>query len=296
MAFFTPDSGVMIAVQGTALHTADGGDSWEAIRLENGGSLLGLATHGNDVLVVGGRGRYATLAHSTDRGRSWAQVEDHSWRSNTLYHVGWFDSTTAVVSGLWGIMLRTTDGAATWEPVEIDTKNALFHLEIIDARTAVVVGGAGVVWRTDDAGATWSPHESGTREFLRGLRFIDRDTGYAVGDNGTIIKTTDGGVNWVKIESGTTNILRSVDFDDAGHGVISGYFGTLLETTDGGVTWTRNDPPTLEHLTGVRIHGNRDFAMGINGTLLVLTDETLVAADGTLGIRMPERGEPDGER
>jgi photosystem II stability/assembly factor-like uncharacterized protein len=91
------------------------------------------------------------------------------------------------------VILRTTDGGATWTPQSSGTTEFLEGVAFTDANTGTVVGSGGTILRTADGGATWTRQSSGTTQFLYGISFTDANTGMVVGSGGTILRTTDGG-------------------------------------------------------------------------------------------------------
>src|SRR5262249_42734877 len=140
---------------------------------------------------------------------------------------------------LGGVILRTTDGGATWTEqlnISLDFDGfsldpQLFGVSFTDANTGTVVGSNGTILRTTDGGITWRAQSSGTTYNLLGVSFTDADNGTVVGwgykhipgltfPNGTILRTTDGGTTWTEQSKGTTNSLYGVSFTDANNGTV----------------------------------------------------------------------------
>jgi photosystem II stability/assembly factor-like uncharacterized protein len=104
-----------------------------------------------------------------------------------------------------GLLLRTTDGGATWTQVPVDTKQTLTDVFFVDAQRGWLVGateddasgGAGPsqILATDDGGATWRP-QAKVPASLYAVRFADASHGWAVGSDWKIMRTTDGGATW----------------------------------------------------------------------------------------------------
>src|SRR5262249_56873550 len=61
-----------------------------------------------------------------------------------------------------GVILRTTDGGATWEWQSSGTTEPLSAVSFTDANTGTVVGARGTILRTTDGGATWKARPSGS--------------------------------------------------------------------------------------------------------------------------------------
>jgi len=152
------------------------------------------------------------------------------------------------VSGGGNVILKTTDGGATWVPqVPPDTTLALWSLDFpVNADTGWVVGGSGsscALFETTNGGAHWF-YQDISSGILLGVDFpVDNQTGCVVGVGGMIAITTDGGSHWNYPSSGTSKRLYSVDFPaDALTGYAVGDSGTVRKTTDGGATWFARDP------------------------------------------------------
>ena len=225
------------------------------------------------------------ILRTTDGGLSWTMARQ--WSGTTgwvewLNGVHFTDATTGTAVGFGhegtlgdAVVLRTTDGGATWE----------YHWEINDielsdvcfanADTGLAVGRSGWIFRTTDGGMTWQ--DSAVRwdppKGWHGVSFTDAYTGIVVGDDGKIIRTTNAGVTWEHQLSGTTEGLMSVYFTESATGTAVGESGTILRTTDGGTTWVSQSSGTIERLNGVFFtDATNGYAVGENGTIVRTTD------------------------
>src|SRR5262249_31446710 len=110
-------------------------------------------------------------------------------QGNGLFAAAAPGSSTVVVVGNLGTILRTDDGAATWTTQSSGTTKSLFGVSFVDANSGTVVGVSGTILRTTDGGATWTPQSSGTTQNLYAVSFVNANTGTAVGWFGTILRT-----------------------------------------------------------------------------------------------------------
>ena len=141
-----------------------------------------------------------------------------------------------------GIILKTTDGGASWADIPNISASYLSSVYFTDANTGFAVGdnysiagpNGGAIIRTSDGGTTWHTVASGTANLLQSLTFTGMNNGYVVGEFGTILKTTDEGSTWTSQTSGTIMGLNSVSFIDSNTGYAVGEGGTILKTTNGG--------------------------------------------------------------
>lgn len=242
--------------------------------------------------VVGGSssGGGNVILKTTNGGTNWApQVPPDT--TLMLWKVDFpVDADTGWVvggSGLSCILLKTTDGGATWFYQDISSGVLLGVDFPLDDQTGYVVGVGGMISKTTDGGSHWNGQSSGTSRWLFSVDFpADAMTGYAVGcdttggptgdTTGIILKTTDGGANWATQLSGITK-RYSVDFPvDALTGYTMGQGDTILKTTNGGTNWVSqqtplpNDAPPngvdfpMDALTGYAVGGAKGSRVQFN--------------------------------
>lgn len=174
----------------------------------------------------------------------------------------------AWASGSGATVLRTTDGGATWDKLNVTTEALDFRdIDAIDARTAYVLsignGPASRIYKTSDAGATWTMQfKSGDQKaFLDAMSFWDANHGIAFGDavDGQfyILTTENGGRTWTRVSP--VSLPRALENEGAFaasgtniavFGKTHAWIGTgaatkarVLRTTDGGHTWQVADTP-----------------------------------------------------
>jgi photosystem II stability/assembly factor-like uncharacterized protein len=91
---------------------------------------------------------------------------------------------------------------------------------------------------------------------------------------GRVYVSTDAGASWTPSETKANAPLRAISFSDAQHGVVVGDSGQIFSTENGGRTWmerldAKNQRFTTEHLMAVFSLGNRVWAAGFDGIILV---------------------------
>jgi photosystem II stability/assembly factor-like uncharacterized protein len=178
---------VIVDVYGGAiLQTVDGGATW--VWKDSG------TTNGLNAVSFTGRtavGEYGTILREDFWG-TWTQ--QNVYYGNDLRGVSFTDANNGTVVGRDGIILRTTDGGASWRRQDASGPGAsLYGVSFADANAGTAVGSYGTILQTRDGGTTWVAQESGTTKTLYGVSFTDANTGTAVGNDGTILRTTDGG-------------------------------------------------------------------------------------------------------
>lgn len=150
--------------------------------------------------------------------------------------------------GAEGTVLKTCDGAETWEVRRYDVGD-LHAVEFVDSRRGFAVGAEGTILRTDDGGESWVALFSGVDQDLYGVDFLDADRGFVAGsspDATVLLRTVDGGDTWtarpITVDRGINEVL-DVDFvdEEVGYAVGSREHSTdlvrVVRTEDGGATW-----------------------------------------------------------
>src|SRR5204862_8094544 len=106
-----------------------------------------------------------------------------------------------------GIVIKTTDGGATWSFTRISYKEVPTTVFFTDADTGWIggatplpgeeegLGGPTAILSTNDGGHTWQTAYNLPVTLYR-IFFLDKSTGWASASKGKIYTTTDGGRTW----------------------------------------------------------------------------------------------------
>jgi photosystem II stability/assembly factor-like uncharacterized protein len=171
-------------------------------------------------------------------------------------------------SGAGSTVLRTSDGGATWQKLNVTTDTLDFRdIDAIDAQTAYALsignGPASRIYKTTDGGKTWAMQFKSDDEkvFLDAMSFWDANNGIVFGDSVDgqlyILTTNDGGLKWSRVP--TTNLPPALENEGAfaasgtnialfgkSHawiGTGAGAKARVLRTSDRGRTWQVADTP-----------------------------------------------------
>jgi photosystem II stability/assembly factor-like uncharacterized protein len=174
----------------------------------------------------------------------------------------------AWASGSGATVLRTTDGGATWQKLNVTSEALDFRdINAIDDQTAYVLsignGPASRIYKTTDAGATWTMQfkNDDPKAFLDAMSFWDANNGIVFGDSVDgkfyVLTTNNGGATWSRVPvaglppalenegafaaSGTNIALFGKRHAWIGTG--AGAKARVLRTTDGGLSWQVADTP-----------------------------------------------------
>jgi photosystem II stability/assembly factor-like uncharacterized protein len=132
------------------------------------------------------------------RRASYSGVDVSISQNPFLFTVRFADQLNGLISGLGGIVLKSTDAGATWQYQGIGRKQALFSVQPLPTR-AITVGEKGLMRVSEDGGITWHEQRGFPTifTFMRDIQFDpDHRVGYIVGQRGTVLRSEDSGQNW----------------------------------------------------------------------------------------------------
>ena len=178
-------------------------------------------------------------------------------------------ATVAWASGAGGTILRTADGGASWQRLQIPDADRLDFRDIdaVSETTAYALsigpGSASRIYKTTDSGAHWTLQftNEDPKAFFDAMAFWNPNRGLAISDSVdgrfVIITTSDGGRTWTRVPADSLPPALPNEGAFAGSGtniaVIDGnraWIGTgastrcrVLRTADGGRTWQIADTP-----------------------------------------------------
>lgn len=187
-------------------------------------------------------------------------------------------------------LLRTTDGGAMWQKVNVTAKDVdarLVRALFTDNGRGWAFGEEGALYTTRDGGDNWERQRVPTRNLLLGGWFLNSEQGWLVGAGATLLQTADGGETWrsgmlvgftppaASGNAGSPLRVRftAATFVDSKRGWAVGAEGRVFATRDGGRTWTAQTSNVSTDLYDVKFLDNYEgWAAGAGGTLLHTTD------------------------
>jgi photosystem II stability/assembly factor-like uncharacterized protein len=174
----------------------------------------------------------------------------------------------AWASGASSTVLRTVDGGANWQKLNVTDETLDFRdVDAIDVQSSYIIsignGPASRIYKTIDAGKTWQLQfkNEDPKAFLDAMCFWDADHGIAFGDSVDlqfyVLTTADGGRTWSRVPpanlppaQGNEGAFAASGTNIALYGKSHAWIGTgaaaksrVLRTTDGGRTWQVADTP-----------------------------------------------------
>jgi photosystem II stability/assembly factor-like uncharacterized protein len=256
---------VAVGQRGHVLFSDDAGKTWQQADVPVSADLVAVqfptATHGWAV------GHDAVVLHSSDAGKNWTRQLDgrslgdvlvaHYQRSsdakwleeakrfaaqgaeNPFLDVWFDDARNGIIVGAFGLVLRTTDGGTTWEPLlhAADNPKALHLYAVRRIGTDLFIAGEqGLLLKLDRDSGRFAALSLPYKGTLFGLVGKDRVV-LAHGLRGNVVRSTDGGVNWLSVPTNVGVGLTASTLDDSGRLIIVSQAGHVLVSKDDGASF-----------------------------------------------------------
>lgn len=249
---FDGDVGLASGEGGMLMRSSDGGANWTREQAPTELALIDAAMSGTVSIAVGQLG--LILVRDGDGG--WSQVD--SGTDRRLLQVDLNRKGTAIVTGAFGTLLRSTDHGKTWTelapdwaslysrgqddtgPVRDEPTN--YVVNVAEDDSILIAGEYGQILRSVDRGDSWSVvyrHAVDDDEVpptIFGMNIRPDGVGYAVGQAGLVLGTADAGRSWAPLKTPTEASLFGVDSFENGQIVVVGQ-RAALHSRDGGRTW-----------------------------------------------------------
>ena len=237
LVFLSADVGFGVGLEGSVVHTGDGGETWELrsnIAIFDR-DLYGVYAADESHLIAVGEA--PGIFRSTDGGVTWAEVPNSS--TGTLLHLTHSGDGRLDAAGHDGQVLRSADGGATWS--DIGPGIGTIESQWWASASEGWVVGMNVAHHTTDGGANWSQFLDFAFFGYREVVFYDALEGEVLDDSFSW-RTTDGGATWEFAEGLLLPLYpkKTIDLGGLHRLRITNTEGAeLWETLDGGETWTR---------------------------------------------------------
>lgn len=279
VSFVSTTRGWAVGDNNTVLRTVDGGMTWVAQ------SLPGTAVRNMRSVAFFDENRGITTStggaihYTADGGQSWLLATDPI-ASETLTDSSWSTASTAYVVGANGIILRSTNGGASWTQQTVNTNAGFNGVSFAPGTTTGYVvgnvsGSSWRVYRTTNGGTTWTLLNSSQPVSLFDVHALDASVVTVVGANGAVWRSANGGTSWTQqSQAQLGNVtLRAVQATSSTNTHVVGDFGQMLRTTNSGGTWSYTSAATVASLRGIAVASEQvQVAAGGSGTILRSAD------------------------
>jgi photosystem II stability/assembly factor-like uncharacterized protein len=256
VSFPTASTGYVVAEDGRAYGTGDGGTDWSPIAdlpLASGEGREEVAT---DLFFLEPDVGFATtekgLYKTTDGGASWTLEIS---RPGGFEAVSFADPSAGYVVGRAGGAYRTTDGGLTWQPEAASPSTpplTLTSIRCADALRCLATTSSGQrLLRTVDGGATWSIVLLPDPVEAKAATFSSTTGAVAGGTLGRLARSDDAGASWSEVGAALSGTFGRLRGTSGSLTFAIGSRGALARTTDGGRSWVGISVPTSEDLVDV---------------------------------------------
>lgn len=221
-------------------------DAWTRI------SPIPIESNINQIAMIPGTykviavGSGASIMISENMGVTWSvsYKPANISRFISLNAVHFIDSEIGFIVGSNSIILKTTDGGASWEKNASTGTIAFKDVYFIDELNGSVIG-SGVCIKTQDGGQTWDT----TAIVGSSIQYINDSLGF-IGKtfSSYYFKTIDSGETWQQITSDSIHedftqtalefISQETGFIGGSHYTVSNSYKYIYKTVDGGMTWS----------------------------------------------------------
>ena len=272
ICFIHPDTGFVITHRGNVGITYNGGKEWFLINVANGVPLEDVFFYdSDDGLVCGHDG---SVYRTTDGGNSWRIVAS-SGAYIKYIDLEMIDKKNGYVVGMesksnspnTAVVKRTQNGGATWENAETVGMGALEMFTRPGLPLYFIT--FGVVNRSYDNGFHWQSARTNHQSPARTISMYDH-AGIIAGPNGMCAFTADSGKTWNIVPQNEERFFIASEMLDDQTAYIGGAENCLMKTIDGGITWTEETMPKPFSILDFSLAGNRLYACGVKGGLMVL--------------------------
>ena len=230
-------------------------------------TLTAVTAVGNQLWAVGHDG---VILHSSDGGLAWQRQRAMPYDPDStdlhngvpLLDVLMLDASNGFAIGAYALMLRTSDGGATWTQVAVGGSADSGDEEIIDDAEA----------ESDD---TWSMSADDTAiegesdPHLNAIARTGDGSLFIVAERGAAFRSTDGGTTWQRLSLPYDGSMFGVIGFEARHVLAFGLRGNVFESLDLGDNWSRVESgETLSLMGGAGFANGGAVLVGANGIVL----------------------------
>lgn len=260
VTFPTPTVGWAVGHDGIVLHSKDAGATWtRALDGRQLGTLM-VDYYKREAANLGDEKRAAALLQEAERFA--AQGPE-----NPFLDIAFENANIGYLVGAFGLILRTADGGATWQPMLHASENPkALHLYAVRAigGEVYVAGEQGLFLKLDRQAPGGGPFKAIELPY-KGTLFGITGTPQALlayGLRGTLLRSTDAGRSWQTVPTGVPVGLTASSIDAQGRIVIVSQAGHVLLSTDGGASFAQAKVDKPVPAAAVALAGTSSIVIG----------------------------------
>ncbi len=199
---FAPSVLYVTGSNGYIARSFDSGGSWDSnIATNTSENLIDVTYFDFQVgFAIGENGQISW----TNGGNTWENLPKLT--DQNLNSLSKLDSSTSIIVGNGGVILKSEDKARTWRIIETDITENLNSVDFWDENIGIIAGDNGMTFQTKDGGESWLQIDTGTKRNLNSISMGNSLVAFAAGDDGTLLKYTCVTPPGISEISGETNV------------------------------------------------------------------------------------------
>jgi photosystem II stability/assembly factor-like uncharacterized protein len=232
VAFVTPQQGWAVGHDGIVLRSSDAGASWTRVLDGRSASALMLEHYRREAATAADAKQAAALVQEAERFAA-------QGAENPFLDIAFENASTGYLVGAFGLIFRTTDGGASWQPLlhAADNPKALhlYAVRVVGGEV-YVAGEQGLLLKLDRASGHFRAIELPYKGTLFGITGTPRAL-LVHGLRGTLLRSGDAGRSWQTVDTGLQVGLTASHTDAQGRIVVVSQAGHVLVSRDDGATF-----------------------------------------------------------
>lgn len=235
VAFATPTQGFAVGHDGIVLRSDDAGARWSRVLDGRQAGAAMLEFYQREATQLGDEKTAAALLQEAERFAA-------QGLENPFLDVAFENASTGYLVGAFGLILRTTDGGTSWQPLLHATDNPkalhLYAVRVVGGEV-YVAGEQGLLLKLDRTAAGGGKFRALELPY-KGTLFGISGTPRALlvhGLRGTLLRSTDGGLSWQPVNTGLQVGLTASATDAQGRIAIASQAGHVLISRDDGASF-----------------------------------------------------------
>ncbi|MCB1560000.1 MAG: hypothetical protein KDI75_02685 [Xanthomonadales bacterium] len=266
LGFAETDQRAIVVGSRGAILVSESRSDWRQIDgVPTRSTLTAVTAVGSQAWAVG---HDQVILHSSDGGLTWQRQHVAPFSEDNLddprngapfLDVLFLDADTGFAIGAYGLMLRTDDAGASWEPVPItaQSEEEAAEEEVAEADDSWTFSDEDLMLEEES-----NPHLNGIAVTGSGALFI-------AAERGSAYRSRDGGRTWERLQLPYDGSMFGVIGYDGDHILLYGLRGHVFESSDLGDHWEERPTDTeLSLQGGAGLNGGGAVLVGSNGLLV----------------------------
>ena len=232
VAFATPTQGWAVGHDGIVLRSTDAGTTWTRVLDGRQAGALMLEHYKREAAKLGDAKAADALLKEAERFAA-------QGAENPFLDITFENASTGYLVGAFGLIFRTTDGGASWQPLLHATDNPkalhLYAVRVVGGEV-YVAGEQGLLLKLDRGTDRFRALELPYKGTLFGITGTPRAL-LVHGLRGTLLRSTDAGRSWQPVNTGLQVGLTASHTDAQGRIAVVSQAGHVLISRDDGASF-----------------------------------------------------------